>query len=152
MAFDNTMAHGGTGDAPSASAQLVVIRGRARQRSVDLEADLLTIGRQQGNDLVLDSDRVSRRHARVARDGSHYFVEDLGSFNGTLVNDRKLEPNQRQKLRHKDILQLSDCRILFLDHNILATRLGLSIHLDRERIREEAAEAMKEFLDLDASR
>ena len=66
-----------------------------------------------------------------------------------MVNNRKLQSQQRQRLRHKDILQLSDCRLLFLDHNVVATQLGLSIHLDRERIRKEASEALKEFLDPD---
>ena len=92
---------------------------------------------------------MSRRHARILNAGEQYYIEDLGSFNGTLVNDRKLQPHQRQRLRHKDILQLSDCRLLFLDHNVVATQLGLSIHLDRERIRKEASEALKEFLDPD---
>ncbi len=152
MAIDNTMVHGETGHTASPNAQLVVIQGRAQQASVELDTDTLTIGRQEENDLVLESDRVSRRHAKVLREDGGYFIEDLGSFNGTLVNNRKLTPCQKRKLRHKDVLQLSDCRILFLDHNVLATQFGLSIHLDRDRIREEAAAAMKEFLGRDRSK
>ncbi len=146
MTFDNTMVHGGTSHGASPTAQLVVIQGRAQQGTMELETDRLCIGRQKENDLVLESDRVSRRHAKVLREHGEYFIEDLGSFNGTLVNNRKLTPNQKRKLRHKDVLQLSDCRLLFLDHNVLATQLGLSIHLNRDRIREEAAEAIKEFM------
>ena len=152
MAFDNnTLIHGGVGqpspDRPS--AQLLVIRGRAQRESVDLQGSELTIGRQDQNDLVLNSERVSRRHARILSEVGYYYVEDLGSFNGTLVNDRKLQPEQRRRLQHKDILQLSDCRLLFLDHHVVATQLGLSIHLDRDRIRKEASEAIKEFLEPD---
>ena len=150
MVFDNnTLAHGRPGQPDHPSAQLLVIRGQAQSESVDLQVSQLTIGREEENDLALNSEKVSRRHARILNEGGHYYVEDLGSFNGTFVNDRKLRPQQRQRLRHKDILQLSDCRLLFLDHNVVATQLGLSIHLDRERIREEASEALKEFLDPD---
>ena len=148
MVFDNnTLAHAGPGQPDHPSAQLLVIRGQAQSKSVDLPESQLTIGRQEENDLVLNSEKVSRRHARILNEGGYYYVEDLGSFNGTLVNDRKLQPEQRRRLRHKDILQLSDCRLLFLDHQVVATQLGLSIHLDRDRIRKEASEALKEFLD-----
>ena len=150
MVFDDdTLGQGTDREQGNSSAQLLVIRGRAGRPDVDLEAGEVNIGRQAENDLVLDSEKVSRRHARVIKDGRHYFVEDLGSFNGTFVNDRKLEPRRRRQLRHLDVLQLSDCQLLFQDYNVLATQLGLSIHLDRERIRKEAIEALKNFRDRD---
>jgi pSer/pThr/pTyr-binding forkhead associated (FHA) protein len=133
----------------SPTAQLVVFQGRVQKGITDLDTDSLSIGRQEENDLVLESDRVSRRHAKVLRENGGYFIEDLGSFNGTLVNNRRLTPCQKRKLRHKDILQLSDCRLLFLDHNDLATQL--SIHLDRDLIAREAAAAVDEFLGRDRS-
>ena len=68
----------------------MVIQERAQQGIMELETDRLCIGRQKENDLVLESDRVSRRHAVLLREDGEYFIEDLGSFNGTLVNNRKL--------------------------------------------------------------
>lgn len=130
----------------------MVIQGKAPHRSVDLERDEIAIGRQADNDLILDSERVSRKHARIVRQGGRYLLEDLGSFNGTLVNNRKLEARIPRPLHHKDIVQLSDCRLLFLDHNVFATNLGLSIHLDMERIREEASKALEEFRTPDQGR
>lgn len=50
-----------------------------------------TVGRAPENDLVLDTDGVSRRHLRVTWDGAVCVVEDLGSKNGTLVNGRSGE-------------------------------------------------------------
>jgi len=56
----------------------------------------LVIGREQGCDLVLPDGSVSRRHAELRRNGDDYYLSDLGSTNGTLVNgervdDRRLE-------------------------------------------------------------
>jgi class 3 adenylate cyclase len=45
-----------------------------------------TLGRKEDNNVVLDSPRVSRHHARITWDGIRYVVEDLGSKNGTYVN------------------------------------------------------------------
>lgn len=50
-----------------------------------------TIGRTAGNDLALTVDpMISSSHARIVREGNHYWLEDLGSRNGTYLGDRKL--------------------------------------------------------------
>ena len=48
--------------------------------------DVLTVGRNPGNDLVLADEIVSRNHALIRRDGERYFVIDQGSSNGTFLN------------------------------------------------------------------
>jgi pSer/pThr/pTyr-binding forkhead associated (FHA) protein len=128
-------------------AQLVVLDGATRQRAIVIDRPAMTIGRQEDCDLVLASEKVSRRHGRVSRDGAGYGYEDLGSFNGSFLNGRKLEPNRRHSLRHKDVLQITAYRILFLDWSGLAGQLGLAtISLDSERIRREADAILKELL------
>jgi uncharacterized protein YraI len=52
--------------------------------------DLLTIGRAQDNDVMLDDPQVSRYHAHLMRHGDEIIIEDLGSTNGTLVNGRRI--------------------------------------------------------------
>ena len=49
------------------------------------------IGREGDGVILVKSSTVSRRHARIAIDGSGAVVEDLGSKNGTYVNDRRIE-------------------------------------------------------------
>ena len=63
-------------------------KGLSQERA--LESGTLGIGRAPENGLVLDSTRVSRNHARVTDSDSGAIIEDLGSSNGTLVNEEKV--------------------------------------------------------------
>jgi hypothetical protein len=79
---------------------------------VTLEADVITIGRSPDNDLFLDDVTVSRRHARIVRDGRGFLVEDLRSLNGTYVNRRRIE---RHRLRGGDELQIGKYKLVFIE-------------------------------------
>jgi hypothetical protein len=74
--------------------RLVVVEpAEARGRSVDLPGDLsgeLTLGRAPTCTLRVDDTFASQLHARLASDGANYVVEDLGSTNGTYLNEKKL--------------------------------------------------------------
>lgn len=50
----------------------------------------LRVGRQDSNDIVLASPRVSRQHAKLNRIGDNLYVQDLGSANGTFVNGERI--------------------------------------------------------------
>jgi hypothetical protein len=93
-------------------AKLVIHRGRSVGKEFPLSEDESHIGRWDADggifpDVDLDSDdpeaKVSRRHARITRRGEQYFIEDLGSTNGTFLNrGRRLLPGDRQSLRDGD--------------------------------------------------
>jgi len=95
-----------------AHAKLVIQRGRATGKEFSLSEEVTQIGRWDADggifpDVDLDADdveaKVSRRHARIMRRGEQYFVEDLGSTNGTFVNrGRRLLPGDLQPLRDGD--------------------------------------------------
>jgi hypothetical protein len=71
-------------------ATLAVVERSGRRRTVVADGGSLTIGRTADNALVLDDDRVSRRHARLqARDGVLVLL-DLDSTNGTRVNGERI--------------------------------------------------------------
>jgi hypothetical protein len=84
-------------------ARLVVTEGPSAGAELPL-AGALTIGRDQGADLVLDDPGVSRNHARVTADAEGVVIEDLGSSNGTFVNGQALTAPQR--LAEGDNIQL----------------------------------------------
>lgn len=70
--------------------QLHITEGPLRGSVVDLHGAPLLLGRAQEADLVLDDDYVSGRHARLFPQGSRWFLEDLGSTNGTYVAGSQL--------------------------------------------------------------
>lgn len=79
---------------------------------VSSEADLV-IGRSKGCDIVISLLGLSRRHATVSSDGSHAQVVDMGSQNGTWVNNARIEGSRR--LRHGDLLNFYEYGLLFLE-------------------------------------
>lgn len=72
-----------------------------------LHQPTVSLGRGQNSDIVLDDPKVSGRHARFiwGRDG--WLVEDLGSTNGTLLNDQRLPARTATALRSGDVVRLS---------------------------------------------
>lgn len=51
----------------------------------------ITIGRKETNNLILDDQYASGNHARIFLKNTDYMIEDLGSTNGTMLNDKRLE-------------------------------------------------------------
>jgi FHA domain len=83
----------GRGAPPPAGRPLLVsVTGGGLSRGATFEVDgSLSIGRSPATDIQIDDPFASGRHARIyERDGA-YFVEDVGSTNGTYLNGRKLD-------------------------------------------------------------
>jgi diguanylate cyclase (GGDEF)-like protein len=62
------------------------------------------VGRMTDSEIVLSDDAVSRRHARIEKRGDAWVVRDVGSRNGTLVNDREI--SEVARFSHGDRLQI----------------------------------------------
>jgi pSer/pThr/pTyr-binding forkhead associated (FHA) protein len=69
---------------------LIVIEGDNTGARAELSEAPLLIGRGSDAAIKLDDDYVSTRHARVAASGDEWFVEDLGSTNGTYVGSVRI--------------------------------------------------------------
>lgn len=72
-----------------APTTLRITKGKQAGLTMNL-GDQLKIGRSTDCQLILDDDYVSTRHARIYRAGDGYLVEDLGSTNGTYLNNERL--------------------------------------------------------------
>ena len=70
--------------------ELVLRQGPQPGQRLPLNKPAMTIGREAGNDIVIGDAEVSRRHASLTWDGSHWIIEDLGSANGTVVNGARI--------------------------------------------------------------
>lgn len=73
------------------STNLVVTAGPLRGTTLSLGATPVLIGRAPECTLVLDDDYASNRHARIFQRDGEWWVEDLGSTNGTLLSGRRIE-------------------------------------------------------------
>lgn len=87
--------------------------GAEKPQVVTLTEDTITLGRDDGCDVVLAQSAVSRSHARISRDGSLFFLEDLGSSFGTLLNGAKLKKNEKQLLRNGDTIAIAQFDVVF---------------------------------------
>ncbi len=96
---------------PDSSAFKLTIRQGPKPNQVfDLDKDVLGLGREAGNDLVIEDPQISRRHARLTRQGNSYLLEDLGSTNGTFVNGSRV--STPVLLANGDLIGLADTVVL----------------------------------------
>lgn len=108
--------------------RLIVMMKGGTPRQVNLQAGHTRIGRDTHNAVVLDSAKVSRRHADIEATGNAAVLIDLVSSNGTRVNGRRV---RRQMLQNGDLISLGDVQLRFLaDGNGRTDAATLSLAVD----------------------
>jgi pSer/pThr/pTyr-binding forkhead associated (FHA) protein len=101
------------GNIAADAAKLIVKLQGQGSRTIELTTDTFTIGRKPDNDLPIDDHTASGRHARIVRVQSVFFIEDLKSTNGTVVNGK---PVERAQLHDADVITIGQHRIIFQDN------------------------------------
>jgi len=91
---------------------LVALYGTAIGKKHELLPGVTTIGRDPLATIILEADSVSRSHARFEIDRGETWVSDLGSTNGTFVNDEQL--HARTQLQSGDLVKIGDVIFKFL--------------------------------------
>ncbi|MBS1198384.1 MAG: hypothetical protein H6R18_2169 [Proteobacteria bacterium] len=86
----------------------------------------VTIGRDLGNEIVIDDPLLSRQHARIVCIEKDHIVEDLQSSNGTRLNG---SPLKRQILQHSDVIELGSHHLRYM-----SSRVAADIELERTMI------------------
>jgi diguanylate cyclase (GGDEF)-like protein len=99
-------------DRPTAKeACLVVIYGSELGKKYNLNSSSLVIGRSSKCDIQIDQESISRNHSKIVNTGKSILVRDLGSTNGTYVND---EPIDEYVLRDGDLIKIGRTIFKFL--------------------------------------
>jgi serine/threonine-protein kinase len=111
----------------SVAARLVIERGGRIGKEFAISGGETNIGRWDADggifpDVDLDQDdpeaKVSRRHARIVREGGRFYIEDLGSTNGTFINrGRRLLPGNRHPLNSGDEIIVGKTFLKFVVDN-----------------------------------
>ena len=86
--------------------------GRAGEHFIP-QGDRTTIGRSPDCDIFLDDVTVSRKHAVLTERDGGFFIEDLGSLNGTFVNRKRIDAETQ--LDNGDELQIGKYRLSFIN-------------------------------------
>lgn len=73
--------------------------------------NVATIGRNESNDIVIPNVAVSRNHAEIKNVNGQFVIRDLGSMNGTIVNDSVLKGTRQ--LRDGDVIRINSTVIVF---------------------------------------
>lgn len=85
-------------------ALLRLIKGLSPGKTFTLQEDSYTLGRGHDCGIQLEVAAISRKHIRIFRQGTDYFIEDLKSRNGTLLNNRPV--TEPVRLNHRDRIQV----------------------------------------------
>lgn len=73
-----------------------------------------TVGRSEEANFVLKDPNVSGLHFSIRINGTLYSLLDMGSTNGTLLNQKRISPGTRVRLKNYDEIQLGKTRLMFL--------------------------------------
>jgi hypothetical protein len=105
---------GGIRPRPRRAHVLELIKGTGTVAHIELKLERIVLGRAENVDIVVDSEEVSRQHARFSRIDDEYQVEDLESRNGVYLNGLKVH---LAVLREGDEVQFGDLIFLYREGN-----------------------------------
>jgi|GEM_PF-1259788 len=91
-------------------ASLRILTGSLENQEIELTPDAMTIGRSSACNIKIGDQGVSSKHAKIWCEAGEYFLMDLGSTNGTFVNDKDVD---RQQLSDGDTITFGMTRALF---------------------------------------
>ncbi len=117
---------------------LRIIDGADRGRVFDTLVPPITIGREEGNSIQLNDERVSRYHVKIQEDHNRLVLTDLESTNGTKVNG---EDVQLRILRYGDTVQIGRSVLLY------GTRDQIAVRLARLREKSDKGTAVPEMME-----
>ena len=87
--------------------KLTLVMERKPVRVFEVNSSVINIGRAEDMQLMIDDASVSRRHAKIIRSGTDYHVlEEVGTVNGTYVNEQRIPTGAPVNLHNGDLLKI----------------------------------------------
>ncbi len=118
MSLDETQVGGAgpqeSGRAKTPAAALLVVHApdeALKGKRFPVAEEDVTLGREEGNSILVQSDQASRRHARIFLSGGAHVLVDLDSTNGTFLNSKLVK---EQTLRHGDVVRIATTVLKYL--------------------------------------
>jgi diguanylate cyclase (GGDEF)-like protein len=115
-------------------ACLIIIRGQPQGHRYFLTQSQMILGRDPSVDIVVSDQSVSRKHAQISKEGDKVKLTELGSSNGSFVNDKKLGTGESVYLEKEDMVKLGNSIFKYLPAGeleiLLYGNLGLAAHTD----------------------
>lgn len=113
---DSDTTHGGGG--PELIAYLKIYNSKTHLNEVlKLEGNFWTAGRQPDLEIVIDDSAISRKHFEISKTKEGFFITDLDSSNGTILNGSILPPNEACTIDSGDKIEVRHLSITFEVHN-----------------------------------
>lgn len=78
------------------------------ENQFQFKKNIITVGRSRQNDVCIESETVSRHHCQFHIGNNEIFLEDLGSGNGTLLNNKLIKANEKIQLKKEDAIRIED--------------------------------------------
>ena len=72
-------------------------------KTIETDKEVITIGRNESNDIQVDNLSVSKQHAAISKENDKYVIEDLKSTNGTYLNEKNIS---RAELTDQDLITI----------------------------------------------
>src|SRR5882762_9735411 len=92
-------------------ALLRILNGSLENQEIELSPDSMTVGRASACNIRIADAGVSSKHAKIWCEEGQYFLMDLGSTNGTFVNDRDVD---REQLNDGDVVMFGMTKASFV--------------------------------------
>jgi len=95
--------------------KLTVIKGPMQSLSFELMDGTVFVGRSSKNDIQIKDSTISRKQFKIFTIGNKFFVEDLKSTNGTLINDEMITPGEGYEMNEGDTIFIGNTVLRLLE-------------------------------------
>jgi pSer/pThr/pTyr-binding forkhead associated (FHA) protein len=110
-------------------AWLLVLSGRDRGAYFGLEGETVVVGRDEGCDIQIIDEMVSRRHFQIRRADEKHHLDDMNSANGVKINGHRI--TKEVALHDRDAITIGETKLLYTEKRIRDLDTAMAIFKQR---------------------